>query len=67
VGRTLRDAVQAGYNLPRRLRVDRRPGYQCGSVGDGRRVGLLLGPFRRHRQALRFARVALQEAERRDP
>lgn len=65
--RTLQAAVQMGYRLPRRLRVDRRPGAYYVSMVDGPRVGLLLGPFRLHRQALRFVRAARQEANRRDP
>ena len=52
---------------PRRLAVDRRPGHYYVSVIDAGRLGLLLGPFRRHRQARRFVRLAREHAESIDP
>lgn len=55
------------HRPPRRLRVDKRPGNYYVSVVDGQRVGLLLGPFKRHRQALRFVRAARAAACNADP
>ena len=51
---------------PRRLRVSREPGYWYVSIRDGGRLGFLAGPFRYHRQALRFLRATRREAERVD-
>jgi hypothetical protein len=46
----------------RRLVVDREAGYYYVSVVDGPRLGLLLGPFRKHQQARRFLKRAKERA-----
>lgn len=47
---------------PRRLEVQREPGFYYVTVVDGSRYLPLLGPFKYHRQARRFVRRAQEHA-----
>lgn len=57
MNRPIKSGPNTQGKVPRRFVIDPRPGAYYVSVRDGRSVGLIAGPFRRHKQALAFVNL----------